>query len=162
MQDLGCYRINRPRVIFENIEGELILVNMEKGCYFSTDAVGAAIWDLIESGSSVQDIIQALRFRFEGDAQDIAHAVHAFIARLEREELIVPGTPADANGVATPESPSHRPAFASPELQKYTDMRDMLLLDPVHDVEAQGWPVPKVEPGWPAADAAWPGAEPNA
>src|SRR5262245_43375959 len=44
------YRVNGPRVIFENIEGELILVNMEKGCYYSTDQVGADVWAFIEAG----------------------------------------------------------------------------------------------------------------
>ena len=36
-------------------------------------------------------------------------------------------------------------------MRKYTDMRDMLLLDPVHDVEAAGWPVPRAEDAWPSA-----------
>ena len=45
----GCYRVNRPQVIFENIDGELILVNMEKGCYFSTDPVGSGQDTLLSS-----------------------------------------------------------------------------------------------------------------
>jgi hypothetical protein len=31
-----------------------------------------------------------------------------------------------------------------PLLRKYTDMRDLLLLDPIHDVDEQGWPVRKL------------------
>jgi hypothetical protein len=27
-------------------------------------------------------------------------------------------------------------------LQKYTDMADLLLLDPIHEVDEQGWPQP--------------------
>src|ERR1044071_4682498 len=67
MQGERVYRVNRPRVIFENIDGELILVNMEKGCYFSTDEVGANIWELVESGHTVAEILEALRFRYDGD-----------------------------------------------------------------------------------------------
>jgi len=36
--------------------------------------------------------------------------------------------------------------FQPPTLNKYTDMRDMLLLDPIHDVGESGWPVPKSTP----------------
>src|SRR5438046_6651970 len=90
MQGDRVYRINRPRVIFENIDGELILVNLEKGCYFSTDAVGAAIWELIAAGTRLEDVVEALRFRYEGDRAAIAGAVQHFVARLEQEELIVP------------------------------------------------------------------------
>jgi hypothetical protein len=152
MQDQLFYRVNRPQVIFENIDGELILVNMEKGCYFSTDAVGAATWELIESGSGLSDIVEALRFRYDGNAAEIGNAVHEFIARLVREELIVADPAPATKGPTAVENPAHRPAFHAPDLQKYTDMRDMLLLDPVHDVEAAGWPVPKVEPAWPSAE----------
>jgi hypothetical protein len=27
-----------------------------------------------------------------------------------------------------------------PKLEKYTDMEDLLLLDPIHDVQEVGWP----------------------
>jgi len=34
--------------------------------------------------------------------------------------------------------------FAPPVLEVYTDMQDLLLLDPIHDVdETVGWPSPK-------------------
>jgi hypothetical protein len=34
--------------------------------------------------------------------------------------------------------------FAPPVLHVYSDMREVLLLDPIHDVEdASGWPEPK-------------------
>lgn len=153
MQSKHFYRINRPRVIFETIDGELILVNMEKGCYFSTDQVGADVWSLIETGHPVADIIEGLRFRYEGDPTEISRAVTAFIERLEQEELVAPIDTPESNGQPSPSLEAKRTAFRPPDLQKYTDMRDMLLLDPVHDVEAAGWPVPKVEEAWPSADA---------
>jgi hypothetical protein len=30
--------------------------------------------------------------------------------------------------------------FAEPALEKHTDMQDLILLDPVHEVDARGWP----------------------
>jgi hypothetical protein len=30
--------------------------------------------------------------------------------------------------------------YKIPVLNKYTDMQELLLLDPIHDVNAQGWP----------------------
>ncbi len=37
--------------------------------------------------------------------------------------------------------PAIQGAFAPPRLQRYTDMQDLLLLDPIHDVDEVGWPV---------------------
>ena len=30
--------------------------------------------------------------------------------------------------------------FVPPTLEKYTDMQDLVLLDPVHEVDERGWP----------------------
>ena len=43
---------------------------------------------------------------------------------------------------STPDGPSDglRAPFVAPELKRYADMQDLLLLDPVHDVDEKGWP----------------------
>jgi hypothetical protein len=139
------FRVNSPRVIFENIDGELILVHMEKGAYYTTDEVGAALWDLIGSHCTVAEIVDALASQFDASPEEIEVAARSFMTRLIDEELIVPD---DAAGDrATPRSPlpiAKRP-FRAPGLQSYQDMQDMLALDPIHDVEAAGWPVPRPE-----------------
>jgi hypothetical protein len=35
--------------------------------------------------------------------------------------------------------------FSRPILTKYTDMKELLLLDPIHEVDETGWPNPKVK-----------------
>ena len=153
MQDHRIYRVNRPRVISENIEGELIILNLERGCYFSTDRVGADVWALIESGHTGSGILEALRFRYDGAPGEMAWAVNRFVELLELEGLVTVDHESRANGTSSPGPESRKAPFQAPDLQKYTDMRDMLLLDPVHDVEASGWPVPKVEESWPSAES---------
>jgi len=150
-----AYRVHRPHVIFENVDGELILVHLEHGCYFSVDPVGADIWDLIDSGHSVPHIVEALRFRYDAPADEIRRSVRAFVDRLLEERLIVAGDESGPRETPAADAAAARPAFRAPQLEKYTDMKDMLALDPVHDVEAAGWPVPKVEEeSWPSPDDA--------
>lgn len=139
------YRVNGPRIIFENIEGELILVHMEKGTYYSTDAIGAELWALIETGCSAAEMCDVLLCTYDATPAEVDVAVAAFLARLCDEEL-----------VATEASPGDRPLpsrrmkdqrlpFQPPALNAYRDMADMLSLDPIHDVEAAGWPVPRTD-----------------
>ena len=33
-------------------------------------------------------------------------------------------------------------AFEAPRLERYTDMKDYFLLDPIHEVDTAGWPQP--------------------
>jgi hypothetical protein len=153
VQGHSIYRVNHPRVISEKIEGELIILNLERGCYFSTDRVGADVWALIESGHTGSSILEALRFRYDGDQAEMAWAVSRFVELLELEGLITADDEPRADRSASPGPESRKAPFQAPDLQKYTDMRDMLLLDPVHDVEASGWPVSKVEESWPSAES---------
>jgi hypothetical protein len=44
----------------ENIDGEVVPVNLGKGIYYSTDQVGATLWDLIEAGQSAREIRDAI------------------------------------------------------------------------------------------------------
>jgi hypothetical protein len=37
----------------------------------------------------------------------------------------------------------NKTVFNAPVLNKYTDMQDLLLLDPIHEVDATGWPSTK-------------------
>ena len=139
------YRVNSPRVIFESIDGELILVHMEKGAYYTTDEVGVLLWDLIESKASADEMATVLRSEYEADEADIEAELTAFVGRLIEEDLISLVEPA-ADRTPPRRAPvvTRRP-FRPPTLQSYRDMQDMLALDPIHDVEAAGWPVPKAD-----------------
>jgi hypothetical protein len=43
----------------------------------------------------------------------------------------------------TPEGRAVNAPFTPPALTKFTDMQDLLLLDPIHDVGSGGWPAKK-------------------
>jgi coenzyme PQQ synthesis protein D (PqqD) len=137
------FRANSPRVIFENIDGELILVHMEKGAYYTTDEVGASVWELIESRCTFAEIVETLAAQFDAAQDEIEVATTAFLRRLQEEDLIACDGPAgDRAPVRRPLPIAKRP-FRAPDLLAYQDMQDMLALDPIHDVEATGWPMPR-------------------
>ena len=139
------YRVNGPRIIFENIDGELILVHMEKGTYYSTDQVGAEIWALIETGCSASEMCDALLCTYDAPPAEVADAVAAFLARLTDEELVASEPSPDDRPIPSRRMKERRRAFQAPALNAYRDMADMLSLDPIHDVEAAGWPVPRTD-----------------
>ena len=136
------FRVNSPRVMHETIEGEVILIDLETGSYYSLREAGAEIWGWIESGATEGQIVEALAQAYEGAPEEMGSAARALLEELRREGLIEPAG-AEANG-SLPGGPSvgagARAAFRAPVLEKHTDMQDLILLDPVHDVDSQGWP----------------------
>jgi hypothetical protein len=60
---------------------------------------------------------------------------------LSTEGLVVPLEEDAASPDSTNRQPLPEPSgFEPPVLEKFTDMQDLILLDPVHEVDERGWP----------------------
>ena len=148
MNTNGHIRINIPKIVHETIDGETVILNLDKGNYFSLVGIGVDIWGYIESGTSVKGIIERLHYDYDGDRQDIETAVDKFVLELMQEGLTVPEESNTSEAfkcsndqVISGKKEEGKTAFIAPILNKYTDMQDLLLLDPIHDVdEEKGWP----------------------
>jgi hypothetical protein len=135
------YCINAPTVISEVIDGETIVLNFESGHYYSFNPTASAIWAQISAGSSVPAATESIARSFAGDAATIRTEVASFVRRLEEEQLIRVATTNAAPASMSPAAPSDPAArFSSPDFEKFTDMEELLLLDPIHEVGDSGWP----------------------
>jgi hypothetical protein len=135
------YRVNSPQVINETIDGEAIMINLATGSYYSLDRVGGDVWSLLEVSLPVDDIVAELGRRYEATEDDIRRGVDDLLQQLSGEELVVPCGDAEPVRAVSPEpAASDRPPFHAPRLEKFTDMQDLILLDPVHQVDSRGWP----------------------
>jgi Coenzyme PQQ synthesis protein D (PqqD) len=144
------FKINTSRVSYETIDGEVLIINFETGNYYSLLGSAAEIWSIVERGAAAGDILAAVDHRYTGDRGHMEGAINKFVDALLDEALIV-----HENGDATERTAEHhleveangdeeRPVFEVPVLNKYTDVQDLLVLDPIHEVDETGWPTPKV------------------
>jgi hypothetical protein len=138
------FRVNTPQVTHETLDGEVVIINLDTGIYYSTNGIGAAIWRLLDTGVSVEQIVSTMTKCYTGDPQEIETEVKTLVDKFQQESLIVADdgaqTAATNGTVAAFKEAAELPPFASPILQKYSDMEDLLLLDPIHDVDETGWP----------------------
>ena len=134
------YRVNSQDIMHETIDGEVVIVNLDSGAYYAFDGSGQYIWDrLSQSGASQAQLVGELELRFAASETDISAGVGQFLAQLLDEALIVPADSADTQAPSSALEGS-RAEFVAPRLQKYTDMEALLLADPIHEVEVEGWP----------------------
>lgn len=133
------YRVNSPQVINETIDGEAIMINLATGAYYSLDRVGGDVWTVLEQGAGADDVVTALQAKYEGTSDEMSTGVRALLDQLAAEELIVEAD--DAGGpVPSLDAAGDKAPFSPPRLDKFTDMQDLILLDPVHEVDSRGWP----------------------
>lgn len=137
---METFHTDLPQVMHETIDGEVVVVNLDSGVYYSFDGVGGQIWDLLAAGGSIEAVRAQLLARYEGEPAQIAEAAARFIGRLRDEGLVRVAEAPSAGGSGAPTNGTDRQPFAEPVLQKYTDMEALLLADPIHEVDEAGWP----------------------
>ncbi len=148
--DTTRVRVNTPDVMHETIDGEVIIINLSSGNYYSVRGSGADVWTLIGAtpGASDDALASALAARYDCSPAEIKSSLQDFLAQLHVEGLVAEVADPDAGAAAVGlELTASGPAepFTAPRLEKYTDLQDLVLLDPVHQVDQAGWPAPAPE-----------------
>ena len=89
------YGINLDTVINKNLEiddtdldGEKVMMNLDKGEYFMMNEVGSRIWEIISEPINVKEIINTLRNEYEVDEETCKDTVIEFLGRLNHADLI--------------------------------------------------------------------------
>jgi hypothetical protein len=136
------YRVNRPKVISEVFEDEVVAVNFDTGSYYGMRKTALTIWCLLEEGASAQMVTERLTSVCNGDEENIGGAVSQFLAQLRSHDLITESGVTRAGAAPEPIACGQAP-WDPPVLSVYEDMKELLLLDPIHDVDEGGWPARK-------------------
>jgi hypothetical protein len=125
------------RISARPFDNEVVVANFGTGIYYSLLGSAAEIWGGLMAGVPLPDIAATLGAHAAPGGQGFAAAVAAFVEQLRQEGLIRPIEPRAAD----PWQPAAPPGgWAAPELERFSDMQDLLLLDPVHDTSEAGWP----------------------
>lgn len=133
----------KPSTVHERFGDETVILNLDSGSYYSAQGTGTAIWSLVSDGVPEAVILQRMRAEYAGNGDEIAGATAKFLDQLVAESLVEADTIVDGGGdqeLTIAAAPGKANAFSLPLLQKYTDMEEMLLLDPIHEVDEHGWP----------------------
>lgn len=134
---LTRFRPPSPSVIYETVEDETIIVNLDAGVYYALNPVGSAVWTGLAQGASVAELVESLADQY-GARSVVDESLRAFVDELVAEDLIVADEDVEGKADAIDGWPNGT-SFEAPTLSRYTDMQDLLLLDPVHDVGVGGW-----------------------
>jgi hypothetical protein len=70
------------------IDARAILLSVENGKYYSMNAMGTRIWELIQSPTRIDTLIRDLLEHFDVDAAMCEAEVLQFLARLRLEHLV--------------------------------------------------------------------------
>jgi len=134
------FRLNSPPIVLETVDEETIIVNLESGCYYDLNHSGGRLLEALSAGAEPDVATARVADAYGVELSDLSAAAAALLEQLLAEGILIAngngGGPAAAAGEP---APATRP-FEAPRLGKYTDMQELLLLDPIHEVDETGWP----------------------
>jgi hypothetical protein len=71
-----------------DLRDEIVILDLEGGTYYSLDAVGARIWQLIQKPRTVEEILDSLTSEYEVDPVRCRRDLVVLFQRLTEEGLI--------------------------------------------------------------------------
>lgn len=134
------YKLFDPTIASEIFDNEVVIVNLLSGIYYSLTGSATEVWVRLTQGYSQEEMVKDLQKIYEvgTSSNAIGSDVDGFIQTLLEHSLIAEDP--EAEQMAVPVTSSAPGKYAQPTIDVFQDMQDILLLDPVHDVNDLGWP----------------------
>ncbi len=75
-------------IVFNQLDGETIMMSIENGEYYGMNAMGTRIWDLLETPRRVSEIRDALMPDFDVELEQCEKDILAFLNLMESRKVI--------------------------------------------------------------------------
>ena len=137
--DSACFEVNSPTVIGEAIDGEVMVINLVSGIYYNLTGTAAAAWPMLSAGIPLDAIAEAVSHAGGVDAALVTRDLAGFVAGLVAEDILRVNGSESAPAVPPAMTAAIYTGFA---INRYDDLRALLVIDPVHEVGDFGWPPP--------------------
>ena len=90
-QNLTLYStfVQTPGNIVSDMDGEKVMLSIEKGKYYNLGVLGGVIWELIESPITGDELVKHLLEQYDVEQKECEEEVLSFLNHLKDEELIM-------------------------------------------------------------------------
>lgn len=137
MSKSATYGLASDEIVSESFDGDIVVLDLASGKYFSFSDSGCTIWEALIAGLPVA-AIRAGNPSF-GDM-----GFDGFLATLLEHALLAPVDAGPEPSRAAELLARLGVATGRPEIFVFDDLADLFKADPIHDVaEPAGWPVRK-------------------
>lgn len=126
--------VANDRIAAEEFASEVVLIDIEKGVYFSLQGMAVDLWRTFAAPRIAAAVVDT----FTAHGAD-RQALEAAIVDLRGHDLLCEtSVPAGADiACSVPAG-----GFAAPVVAAFSDLAELIAIDPVHEVDAAaGWPL---------------------
>ncbi|WP_337042178.1 PqqD family protein [Emticicia sp. 17c] len=139
---MKAYQLDKTNIAQEVFGNEAVLINIPLGKYYSVrGTTGIRVLELLQEPTNLENIWTGIQNEFQTDEPNAKAEIEAFVNQLAEEQII---TEEPYTTFAISEEASIKLPYEKVELEIFDDMQELIMLDPIHDVESfKGWPQKK-------------------
>jgi hypothetical protein len=71
-----------------NLKGEAVILNLKTGKYYSLNAVGTRIWELIENPQTIRGLVDVIESEYQVERERLEQDVFAVFTKLINARLV--------------------------------------------------------------------------
>ena len=75
-------------VFAQEVDGEMVLLDMESENYFGLDEVGTAIWQAMQEKETLKEVFEVLLDQYEVEADMLENDLSDFVSKLVESGLV--------------------------------------------------------------------------
>ena len=75
-------------VFAQEVDGEMVLLDMESENYFGLDEVGTAIWQAMQEKETLKEVFETLLEQYEVEEEMLEHDLRNFVGKLVESGLV--------------------------------------------------------------------------
>jgi len=125
-----CLRPRGEEIAAKVIDGEAIIINLASGIYYSMDKVGGLIWEMIDGGRTLEEMLAVILARYEVSPDQVKTDIEQLVNELLQENLVTAAENSAASNEHRELDQPQKLPYETPKLNIYRDMGDLLALDP--------------------------------
>jgi Coenzyme PQQ synthesis protein D (PqqD) len=134
------YVVDTTNISHERLHDEVIIINLASGAYYSGLGTAADLWTLLSRGASLAEAASMLAIKYACDQKTVSLDIERSLSFLVERGILQRGDAVPHQNVELMLPELARGAWSPPKFDEYTDMWDLIRLDPIHDVGDAGWP----------------------
>ena len=78
-----------PSVIYRELAGEFVLLNLQSGVYYGLDAVGSRVWQLLMDSRGIDDVCTTLLDEYDVSADTLRADIERLVGELTDKGLVI-------------------------------------------------------------------------
>jgi hypothetical protein len=88
MQDEMAFFVRPDDVVHDTIDGETVVIDLQRGVYFRFDGAATHTWALLQDRATEAELVDRLAAAYAAPREAIAAQVHDFLITLYRDGII--------------------------------------------------------------------------